>query len=124
MKTCFLHRILIIAAIFAMAASLCAGFGEAQTTPKYEPPTVISTAEALYPLNSVASGTVVLEVELDKTGSIESVKVLRGIPSLTGPAITAVKKWKFGAAKLDGYGINSTIPVAFTFVPPNTGPRI
>jgi TonB family protein len=124
MKIAFLHRTLMIAASLGIAAWICAGFGEVQTTPKYEPPTVISTAEALYPLNSVASGTVVLEVELDKTGSIDSVKVLRGIPSLTAPAITAVKKWKFGAAKLDGYGIDSTIPVAFTFVPPNTGPRI
>jgi TonB family protein len=124
MKTPLLHSTLTVAASLAMVAWICAGFGEAQTTPKYEPPSVISTAEALYPLNSVASGTVVLEVDLDKRGSIDSVKVLRGIPSLTGPAITAVKKWKFGAAKLDGYGIDSTIPVAFTFVPPNTGPRI
>ncbi|MGC2256072.1 MAG: TonB family protein, partial [Candidatus Acidiferrales bacterium] len=100
------------------------GLTRAQTPPQYEPPTVVSTAEALYPINSVASGTVVLEVRLDKNGASDSVDVLHGIPSLTGPAVTAVKKWKFGAAKLDGHGIASVIPVAFTFVPPNVGPRI
>lgn len=124
MKTSVLRRIPLVLASFAMAASICAGIARAQTPLRYEPPTVISTAEALYPINSVASGTVVLEVHLDKSGSIDSVEVLHDIPSLTGPAITAVKKWRFGAAKLDGHGIASVIPVAFTFVPPNVGPRI
>jgi TonB family protein len=124
MRTSILRYALLLLAIVATAASICAGLARAQTPPQYEPPTVVSTAEALYPINSVASGTVVLEVHLDKTGSIDSVQVLHSIPSLTGPAVTAVKKWKFGAAKLDGHGIASVIPVAFTFVPPNVGPRI
>ncbi|MFZ0639540.1 MAG: energy transducer TonB [Candidatus Acidiferrales bacterium] len=124
MRASILSRTLLIFASFVMAASICGGFVRAQTPPKYEPPTVISTAEALYPINSVASGTVVLEVHLDENGAIDSVEVLHSIPSLTAPAITAVKKWKFGAAKLDGHGIASVIPVAFTFVPPNVGPRI
>ncbi|MFZ3244142.1 MAG: TonB family protein [Candidatus Acidiferrales bacterium] len=124
MRTSVLRFTLLIFAGVTIAASICAGLTRAQTPPQYEPPTVVSTAEALYPINSVASGTVVLEVRLDKNGAIDSVDVLHGIPSLTGPAVTAVKKWKFGAAKLDGHGIASVIPVAFTFVPPNVGPRI
>ena len=123
MKYLSWRRVVVVLAIFATAGWICAGLGQAETPPKYEPPTVISTAEALYPINSIASGTVILKVNLSKEGSIDSVDVLRDIPSLTGPAIAAVRKWKFGPAKLDGYGISSTIPVAFTFVPSNTGPR-
>ena len=47
MRTSILRRTLLIFASFAMVASICAGPGQAQTPPKYEPPTVISTAEAL-----------------------------------------------------------------------------
>jgi TonB family protein len=127
MRNLALRRTVLISATLLMLLTIAwmgAGSGRAQTQSKYEPPAVLSTAEALYPLNSVASGTVVLEVELDKNGSIDSVRVLRDIPSLTAPAVAAVKKWKFSAAKLDGEGIASRIPVAFAFVPPNTGPRI
>ena len=123
MKNLSWQRVVVILAMFATVGWICVGLGQAQTPPKYEPPTITSTAEAVYPINSIAFGTVILKVNLSKEGSIDSVDVLRDIPSLTGPAIAAVKKWKFGPAKLDSYGISSTIPVAFTFVPPNTGPR-
>lgn len=118
------HQLFVVLAILAAAALSMAGSGEAQTTLQFEPPTVVATAQALYPINSVASGTVVLEVQLDKRGSIDSVRVLHGIPSLTEPAVKAVKKWKFEGARLNGHGIACSIPVAFTFVPPNVGPRI
>lgn len=117
-------RLMFVLAICVAAALSIAQLGHAQAGPQFQPPTVISTFQALYPINSVASGTVILEVQLDKSGSINSVEVLHGIPSLTGPAIAAAKKWKFGAAKLNGHGITSSIPVAFVFVPPNVGPRI
>lgn len=116
--------VFLVLAIVAASALFSVGIGEAEAAPRFEPPSIISTAQAVYPINSVAWGTVILEVQLDQHGSIDAVKVLHGIPSLTGPAVTAVKKWKFSAAKLNGYGIESRIPVAFTFVPPNVGPRI
>lgn len=117
------HIVFLALAILAASTLWGMGIGEVQT-PQFEPAKVISTAPALYPINSVAWGTVILEVQLSQEGAIDAVKVLHGIPSLTGPAVTAVKKWKFGAARLNGQRIASSIPVAFTFVPPNVGPRI
>jgi TonB family protein len=85
---------------------------------------VISAVEAVYPLQSVATGTVVLEVSLDEVGKITDVRVVRGIASLTEPAEPSVRQWKFQPAEFDGEPASSKIVVAFSFVPPNVGPRV
>jgi TonB family protein len=93
-------------------------------SPRFDPPAVISTVEAIYPLQSVASGTVVLEVTLDNAGKITDVRVVRGIPSLTESAERSIRQWKFRPAQLDGEPVHSKVTAAFSFVPPNVGPRI
>jgi protein TonB len=108
---------------FAIGAG-AAQQGAKQALPRYEPPAVITAVEAVYPLQSVATGTVVLEVSLDEAGKITSIRVVRGIASLTEPAERSVRQWKFEPAKLDGKPVSSKIVVAFSFVPPNVGPRI
>jgi outer membrane biosynthesis protein TonB len=85
---------------------------------------VVTAAEAVYPLQSVVSGTVVLEVSLDDAAKITDIRVVRGIASLTEPAERSVREWTFHAARLDGKPVSSKIVVAFSFVPPNVGPRI
>lgn len=94
-----------------------------QEAPRFVAPAVVSVADVTYPLQSIASGTVVLEVSLDETGNITDVRVVRGIPSLTEPAEQSVRQWKFQQAELDGKPVPSKIPVAFSFVPPTVGPR-
>jgi TonB family protein len=76
----------------------------------FEPPRVVSTAEAVYPLRSVATGTVVLDVLLDETGKITDGRVVRGITSLTEEAEHAVRQWKFRAARLNGRAVSAGIP--------------
>ena len=93
-------------------------------SPRFDPPAVVSAVEAIYPLTSVASGTVVLEVALDDTGTITGVRVVRGIPSLTESAERSIRQWKFQPANLNGEPVYSKMAVAFSFVPPNFGPRI
>ena len=116
-------RIFLVIALIAAAGILPSPEAAKQNSPRYEPPAVIAAAEVTYPLQSVASGTVVLEVALDETGKISGVRVVRGIESLTEPAERSVRQWKFQAAKNDGRPVPSKIPVAFSFVPPNVGPR-
>ena len=96
MKNSMVRAMVLTVAGFATFMLLAIRGEQAQTAPKYEPPKIISTADASYPINSIASGAVVLEVDLNGRGSIDSVKVLRDVPSLTAPAVAAVKKWKFG----------------------------
>lgn len=96
----------------------------AQVPVRYEPPSVVSSAEAVYPMRSVASGTVVLELSLDENAKITDIRVVHGIASLTEPAKHSAKQWKFHPAMLDGKPVASKFAVAFTFVPPNVGPRV
>ncbi len=97
---------------------------EVPAAPSYKPPQVLSAVDAAYPVNSVAFGTVVLEVELDAAGKIARVKVVRDIPPLTASAEQAVRQWKFRPARLDGRPVPSSLPVAFTFVRPDLWPRL
>ncbi len=90
---------------------------------RYDAASVVSVVEAVYPLQSVVSGTVVLEVSLDEEGKITSIRVVQGIASLTEPAVNALQQWKFRGAKLDGKPVSSKVTAAFSFVPPNVGPR-
>jgi TonB family protein len=91
---------------------------------RFDPPAVVNAVQAIYPLNSVVSGTVVLELSLDDTGKITDIHVVKGIGSLTEPAEQSARQWSFQAAKLDGRPVSSKIVLAFSFVPPNVGPRV
>jgi hypothetical protein len=82
------------------------------------PPQVSSGSYAVYPPNSVASGTVVLDVTIGKTSGVAKVKVIRDVPSLTLEAIRAVKAWGFSPATFKGQPIAAHLVVAFVFPSP------
>ena len=111
--------------VFGVSAGICAAQSKMKQIPvRFDPPLIVSSVEAAYPIQSVASGTVVLEVSIDENAKITNVRVVHGIPSLTEPAELSVKQWKFAPARLDGKPVPSKIAVAFSFVPPNVGPRV
>jgi TonB family protein len=66
-------------------------------------PTTIVDPE--YPLDSVAEGTVVLQLTIDKAGRTVNADVINGVPSLTQAAIDAVSQWKFSPADQEGAGV-------------------
>jgi TonB family protein len=109
--------------LFGLLIGLLAIQQEKTQPVEFDPPSVVSTVEAVYPLQSTVWGTVVLEVGLDDRGSITEVRVVHRIPALTQPAEDSVRQWKFKPAQLNGHPIHSKIAVAFSFVPPNIGPR-
>ena len=83
-----------------------------------QPVDVVAATFPQYPVNSIASGTVVLRVSVDEVGRLEKTIVVRGITSLTSPAIHALKEWKFKPAELDGKPLPSSIALAFVLRPP------
>jgi hypothetical protein len=85
----------------------------------YLPPEVAAGSYALYPVNGVATGTVVLDVTVDNDGKIKKVGVIRDVPSLTPKAIAAVRGWTIKPATLLSKAITSKLIVAFVFRPPN-----
>jgi outer membrane biosynthesis protein TonB len=84
----------------------------------YIPAQVRSASYATYPPNSVAFGTLVLDLKIGGGGSVKNVTVVRGVAALTGSAITAVRTWGFGPATKDRKAVESHMVVAFVFPSP------
>jgi TonB family protein len=85
------------------------------STPSFEPATVVSSAEPVYPVMAMGSGTVVLAVNIDAAGEIQDVKVIKGSEGFKSSALEAIKGWKFKPAMLEGEPVPSVVPVAFSF---------
>jgi hypothetical protein len=89
----------------------------------YLPPEVSVGSFALYQPNSVGVGTVVLDVTIDKYGTVKKTDVIRDVPSLTPEAIAAVKRWTINPATFNGKAIISKLVVAFVFRSPTMTTR-
>ena len=61
-------------------------------------------------------GDVILQARISKQGTIEDLRVISGNPMLTGPALEAVKQWKYKPYLLSGepVEVDTTITVHFT----------
>ncbi len=110
-----MRNLTAVLAVMLLAAGALVAQQREEEKSRYTPIEIISAVPADYPYNSIAEGTVILEVRVDQWGDIEDVGVLRDIKSLTEPAKKAVKKWKFKPASFDGKPVTSTIAVAFNF---------
>src|SRR5205807_2620383 len=92
------------------------------STNAYMPAGIVSVGYAEYPVNSVVSGAVVVQVTVDDSGKIERVKVIRKMAGFTGFALRAVKQWRFQPAQLEGEPVASNVAIAFIFARPNLNP--
>ena len=101
--------ILALVTILLFAAYLPAA------TIDYVPPNPIVVHEALYPINSVAMGTVSLVVVVEPDGRVSEVQVIKSIPSLDEPSVRAAKQWRFEPARLDGKPIRSKASISFVY---------
>lgn len=84
----------------------------------FNPPQITSGQFASYPVNSIAFGTVILDVAIDKSGEITKVHVIRGVSPLTRQSIKAVKSWEFRAGSYKDQPVASHMVVAFVFPSP------
>jgi TonB family protein len=78
---------------------------------------IISAGDIQSPVDSVASGIVVVDVSLDSKGDVTGTKVLRDVPSLTSLAVSSIQSWKYRPALVDGIPQPSMLRVAFAFRP-------
>ena len=63
-------------------------------------------------------GTVILQAVITKAGTVRAVSVLRSLPGLTDAAVTAIRRWKFEPATLDGRPVDVYYNVAVNFRAP------
>jgi outer membrane biosynthesis protein TonB len=60
---------------------------------------------------------VTLSVDLDKTGRVIAVTILRDISSVSGPAAAAVRSWTYTPATRDGKPVPSTLTINIVYDP-------
>jgi hypothetical protein len=111
-------RLLLALMVLGNAQALSAQTEAEKDKPAFQPAEAVSVTDILDSIQSMASGTVVLDAVITDTGSVDRVEVRRDIVSLTQPAADAVKGWTFSAATWEGKAIASRVPVAVTFRPP------
>lgn len=82
---------------------------------QYVAPQITSASYPLYPPNTLATGTVVLEVTIGKSGQLSRVRAVRSVPALTQSAIKAVQSWSYNPGTVNGNPVASKIVIAFVF---------
>jgi hypothetical protein len=79
---------------------------------------VLSFAYPEYPVNSVAWGSVVVQLTVDGSGNVKDVEFLHGMGSFNNLVSDSLKKWRFLAATFNGKPITSKTVIAFVFQTP------
>jgi len=69
------------------------------------------------PVNSVASGSAVLQVSVSSSGAVTDVEFLHEMPGFDNVFRDALKKWRFRPAQLDGTPISAKIVIVFNVEP-------
>jgi hypothetical protein len=82
---------------------------------QFMPPQITLASYANYPANSVAQGTVVLDVTVGVAGQPKQFRAVYGVAPLTQQATNAVKTWQFSTATLKGQPVSAHIIIAFIF---------
>jgi TonB family protein len=78
---------------------------------------VSTVGDIPYPTSSLDAGVVTLSVELDNTGHVTGVGILRDISSVSGLATAAVRSWTYAPAMLDGKPVVSTLTINIVYDP-------
>jgi TonB family protein len=81
----------------------------------FVPAQITSASYALFPPDSLATGTVVLSLSISKTGQVQKVRLAKDVAALSPAALAAAKSWKYAPATLNKQSISSRLIVAFVF---------
>lgn len=79
------------------------------------PPQVRLASYAMYPPNTLATGTVVLSVDVNRSGHATHIRVVHGVSPLRDAALDVVKQWGFQPATAGGETVAGRICIAFVF---------
>lgn len=85
---------------------------------EFVPVGILSFDYSDYPVNSVAWGSVVLQVTVGSVGDVKDVSVLHPMAGFNDFALHALKRWRFRAATFQGNPVTSKAAVAFIFQTP------
>jgi Gram-negative bacterial TonB protein C-terminal len=81
----------------------------------YVPAGIVSVVYPDYPVNSVAWGSVVVQIAVSPEGKTDIPQVLYGMAPFKDLTLKALRKWRFQPATLGGKAVLSQLTVAFIF---------
>jgi TonB family protein len=90
---------------------------------------IVKKAAPIYPplaRQAEIQGTVVLRVQISKSGDVENIQLVSGHPMLAPSAIEAVKQWKYRPYLVNGEPVNveTDVTVNFTLADESPGRRV
>jgi TonB family protein len=103
--------------LLTMPVAAWALTSEAKEPAHFVPASVRTAGDIPYPASSLDAGVVTLSVDLDKTGRVIAVTILRDISSVSGPAAAAVRSWTYTPATRDGKPVPSTLTINIVYDP-------
>jgi TonB family protein len=94
--------------------------------PNLNSPELVSKVPPVYPPIARAarvSGTVTIEITIDKSGHVRAAKAVSGPPMLVGAALDSVKQWVYKPFLVDGKATEKTVRIYINFnIPPPANP--
>jgi TonB family protein len=85
------------------------------------PPRPLRT-DVVYPAGATGSASVLLELVIDREGSVTAVEVVAGEEPFAGAATKAATSWRFEPAQRDGRPVPARIRLGLTFAEPDEPP--
>ena len=115
---------LLLISLTSVASSREAGPQRVEVAAAQMADLIVKNVAPVYPpmgRKARIQGTVVLRVEIGKSGNVESIQVVSGHPVLAPAAIEAVKQWEYKPYLLNGepVEVESRVTVNFTLVEPH-----
>jgi hypothetical protein len=95
--------------------------GARAASPDFVAPRVSSVVYAVYPVTSIASGAVVMNVRISRTGRVVEASAVFAVPSFGDSAIAAAKACRFTPARFRGKPIAWNAVIAYVFRSPTIG---
>lgn len=82
------------------------------------PPQPTTIVDPGYPIQSIAEGCVILQMQIDSSGTVQKTDVIHDVPSLTSAARQAVAQWRFLPARQNGTAVPGTAVAVLSFLKP------
>src|SRR4051812_22709626 len=82
------------------------------------PPQPTTIVDPGYPFESIAEGCVILQMQIDSSGTVQKTDVIHDVPSLTSAARQAVSQWRFLPARQNGTAVPGTAVAVLSFLKP------
>jgi len=116
----------LVAVLVATCATVATSRALADPPPKpasvLVPPKQIDAPVVPYPAGAEGAATVVVQVVVEKDGTVSDVTVVEGEEPFAAAAIENAKAWRFEPATRDGLPIRATIRAKVVFTPPEVVP--